>query len=66
MTRQKRVRCTPLLIDFNLASSVGGKLQDWEVEEHILGVIMAQQYSVKKRTEFFGDKTKAATVKELT
>ena len=49
----------------NPASSRGGKVDGWEVEEHILGVITVQQYSLKKGVELFGAKAKAAPVKEL-
>ena len=33
-------------------------MPEWEVEEHILGLIMAQQYSIKKGVELFGDRAR--------
>ena len=41
-------------------------MADWEVEEHILGLVMVQQYSIKKGVELFGERAEAATLKELT
>ena len=40
-------------------------MREQEVEEHILGLIMAHQYSMKKVIELFGDKGKEDTHKEL-
>ena len=36
-----------------------------QVESHLVGVVMAQQYCTKKAKELFGDKVNAAVVREL-
>ena len=49
-----------------LESDMRHVMADWEVEEHILGLVMVQQYSIKKGVELFGERAEAATLKELT
>ena len=43
--------------------------EGWEdddtLKEHLLGVILVQQYNLKKGLELFGDRAEAATNKEL-
>ena len=43
--------------------------EGWEdddsLTEHLLGVILVQQYNLKKRLELFGDRAEVATTKEL-
>ena len=41
-------------------------MNEGEVDEHIVGLIMAHQYSLKKGIEKFGEKAEEAVVKELT
>ena len=41
------------------------KMCEQEVEEHLLGLIMAHQYSMKKSIKLFGEKGEEATLKEL-
>ena len=41
------------------------KMGEQEVEEHVLGLIMAHQYSMKKGIEIFGEKGEEATLKDL-
>ena len=36
-----------------------------QLESHLLGVLMAQQYSTKKTRVLFGDKADAATTREI-
>ena len=38
---------------------------DFDVNQHILGLIMAHQYSLKKGLEVFGGKAEVAAVDEL-
>ena len=40
-------------------------MEDWEVDEHITGLVMAQQYFLKKGVELFGERAEEATLKEL-
>ena len=40
-------------------------MEDWEVDEHTTGLVMAHQYSLKKGVELFGERAEDATVKEL-
>ena len=42
------------------------KMTESQIESHLVGVVMAQQYSVKKAKELFGDKADAAVMRELT
>eukprot|EP00957_Ditylum_brightwellii_P036209 2743355-Ditylum_brightwellii.AAC.1 len=43
--------------------------EDWQdddcLTEHLLGVILVQQYNLKKGLELFGDRAEIATSKEL-
>ena len=36
------------------------------IDAHILGVILVQQYGIKKGIDLFGEKSDAAAVKEIT
>ena len=36
-----------------------------QLESHLVGVVMAQQYSTKKIKEIFGDRVDAAVLREL-
>ncbi len=36
-----------------------------DIDEYIVGLIMANQYSLKKGVELFGDSSKASEIKEL-
>ena len=51
------------------ASALSPPDEGWEDEdtltEHLLGVILVQQYNLKKGLELFGDRAEAATTKEL-
>ena len=42
------------------------KMIESQIESHLMEVVMAQQYSIKKTKEVFGDKTNAAVLRELT
>ena len=42
-----------------------GWADDDSLTEHLLGVILVQQYNLKKGLELFGDRAEAATTKEL-
>jgi hypothetical protein len=42
-----------------------GWRDDNSLTEHLLGVILAQHYNLKKRLELFGDRAEIATTKEL-
>ena len=42
-----------------------GWVDDDSLTEHLLGVILVQQYNLKKGLELFGDRANAATTKEL-
>ena len=41
------------------------KMNESQIESHMVGVVMAQQYSMKKAKELFGDKAGAAVMREL-
>ena len=57
------------VINVNLDTPVqapdDGWLDDEALTEHLLGVILVQQYNLKKGLELFGDRAEAATTKEL-
>ena len=40
-------------------------MEQGDIDEHIVGLIMAHQYTLKKGIELFGEKAEEATVKEL-
>ena len=42
------------------------KMMESQIESHPVGVVMAQQYSMKKAKDLFGDKADAAVMRELT
>ena len=42
------------------------KMSEEQLDAHIVGVIMSQQYSLKKGIELFGERGDAAVEKELT
>ena len=41
------------------------KMTESQIEYHLVGVVMAQQYSINKAKELFGDKADAEGTKEL-
>ena len=41
-------------------------LHDEVLDAHVVGVVLAQHYSLKKAQKLFGDKADAAVMKELT
>ena len=41
------------------------KMTKSQIESHLVGVVMAQQYGMKKAKELFGDKADAAVTREL-
>ena len=41
------------------------KMTESRIESHLVGVVMAQQYIMKKAKELFGDKADAAVMREL-
>ena len=53
----------------NLDTQMQAPDEGWEdddtLTEHLLGVILVQQYNLKKGLELFGDRAEAATTKEL-
>ena len=57
------------VLNINCAPPVKGASRDWMndevLEEQMLGVILVQQYNLKKGMELFGDRAKEATTKEL-
>ena len=40
-------------------------MDDRSLDEHLLGVMLVQQYNLKKRLELFGDRYEEATKNEL-
>ena len=40
-------------------------MKNWEVDVHIVGLIMTQKYSLKKGVELISERAEEATVKEL-
>ena len=54
------------VLHLNLDEKPGvGPMDEVDVGEHIVGLIMAHQYALKKGLELFGDKDEEADVKEL-
>ena len=55
------------VIHLNLGDSEAGPalMSEFEVDEHILGVILVQQFNLKKGLGLFGNKAEVATLKEL-
>ena len=57
------------ILNMNCEPPVKEASQDWmndkDLEEQMLGVILVQQYTLKKGMELFGDRAKEATTKEL-
>ena len=59
------------VINLNMDTPVQVQIPDegWEDDdslmEHLLGVILVQQYNLKKGLELFGDRAEVATTKEL-
>ena len=59
------------VVNLNMDTPVQVQTPDegWEDDdslmEHLLGVILVQQYNLKKRLELFGDTAEVATTKEL-
>ena len=57
------------VINVNLDTPVQAPEDDWQddeaLTEHLLGVILVQQYNLKKGLELSGDRAEAATTKEL-
>ena len=47
------------------AGTAPKRMNEVELESYMVGVVMAQQYSMKKAKELFGDKSDAAVMKEL-
>ena len=41
------------------------KMIESQIESHLMEVVMAQQYNMKKATELFGDEADAAVMREL-
>ena len=52
-------------INFAEKASPLEAMTDKEVEEHILGVIMVEHYSMKKGIDLFGDRAETAVTKGL-
>ena len=57
------------VINLNLDTPMQALDEGWEdddtLTEHLLGVILVQQYNLNKGLELFGDRSEAATTKEL-
>ena len=53
------------VINLNTIDTKFAPKSDFDVDEHILGVIMAQQYSLRKGIELFGKRAEVAAVDEL-
>ena len=53
------------VINLNTIDAKFAPKSDFDVDEHILGVIMAQQYSLRKGIELFGKRAEVAAVDEL-
>ena len=51
-------------LNLNLEDKVE-PMDESKVDEHIVGLIMSHQYSLKKGLELFGNKAKEAAMKEL-
>ena len=52
-------------LGLNEMSHLVSEMSKFEVDEHITGLIMAHQYSLKKGIQLFGNRAEEATVKEL-
>ena len=50
----------------NLSNVTRAKISEEQIAEHVLGVVMVQQFSLKAGMAKFGDCTKTAVTKELT
>jgi hypothetical protein len=53
------------VVNLNLGKEPLPPLTEAQVESHIMGVVFAQQYTLKKGLEKFGDRAAEATTKEL-
>ena len=53
------------VVNLNLGEEPLPPLTEAQVESHIMGVVLAQQYTLKKGLEKFGDRAAEATTKEL-
>ena len=54
-----------LNIHFNDDTPPPPKMMEAHTDAHILGIILVQQYGLKKGIELFGEKADASVVKEL-
>ncbi len=53
------------LINVNLVGKEFAPMDNYNVDEHIVGLIMAHQYSMKKGIEIFVDRSEKVLLKEL-
>ena len=57
------------VLNFNLDATVKAPMRNWmddsSLDKHLLGVVLAQQYNLKKGLKLFGDRSEEATKNEL-
>ncbi len=53
------------VINLNLIDEKCAPIDEYDLDEHIIGLIMAHQYSMKKGIKLFGEKIEKATLKEI-
>ena len=51
------------VLNLNLDEKPGVSMDEADINEHICGLIMSHQYTLKKGLELFGEKAKEAAVK---
>ncbi len=56
---------TDKVINLNLIDKEFEPMDTYDVDKHIVGLIMAHQYSMKKGIELFGERAEKALLKEL-
>ncbi len=53
------------MINLNLIDKEYAPMDKYNLDKHIVGLIMAHQYSMKKGTKLFGERAENALLKEL-